>query len=271
VSLAAALAGGSGAALGCALGELAGAARRRRRRWGALSAVVARVGAGLGIRAPRGLAARVAAAGVDRPVADVVALQAGLALLAALVVAPLAPAAPGRLGVALVLAAPAAGFAAPEVGLRRRARARGKTIAAELPDVLDLLRVAVGAGLTPRRALAEVGRRHPGLLARELRRATQRARLGEPIERALDGLEARCPAEGIPALVAALRRAEIHGAPLAPTLAAQAAEARSLRAARRSELAARAAPKIPLVVALLLVPAVLLLITAALFPALAGR
>jgi tight adherence protein C len=268
VTLAAALACGAGAALAGALGELAPTIRRKP---GGLSAVIARVGASVGMRPPRGLAARVAAAGVDRPVGDVVALQAGLALLAALVIAPVVPAAPGRLGLAVLLGAPAAGFTAPELGLRRRARARGKVIAAELPDVLDLLRVAVNAGLAPRRALAEVGRRHPGLLARELRRATERARLGEPIDTALGGLEARCPADGIAALVAALRRAERHGAPLAPTLAAQAAEARSRRAAHRTELAARAAPKIQLVVALLLVPAVLLLVAAALFPALAGR
>jgi pyruvate/2-oxoglutarate dehydrogenase complex dihydrolipoamide dehydrogenase (E3) component len=57
-------------------------------------------------------------------------------------------------------------------------------------------------------------------------------------------------------------------APLADALAAQTAEARSRRAARRAETAARAAPKIQLVVALLLVPAVLLLIAAALIPAL---
>ena len=84
----------------------------------------------------------------------------------------------------------------------------------------------------------------------------------------LDHLSARCPADGILALTAALRRARRHGAPLADTLAAQPAEARSRRAARRSEQAAKAAPKIQLVVALLLVPAVLLLVAAAIVPAL---
>ena len=136
--------------------------------------------------------------------------------------------------------------------------------------MLDLLRVAIAAGLAPRRALAEVGRRHPGVLAAELRRAAARGALGEPAEHTLDQLEARCPATGIPQLTAALRRAERHGAPLGTTLKAQAAEARSLRATHRSELAARAAPKIQLVVALLLVPAVLLLVAAALLPALLG-
>ena len=66
------------------------------------------------------------------------------------------------------------------------------------------------------------------------------------------------------ALSAALERAERHGAPLAETLAAQAAEARAAHARRLHEQAAKAAPKIQLVVALLLVPSVMLLVAAAL-------
>ena len=183
----------------------------------------------------------------------------------------LATRAPGRLGPVLLLAAPAAAFLAPDAWLRRRARARGRAIEAELADVLDLLRVAVAAGLAPRRALAEVGRRHPGLLAGELRRAARRARPRRPgRRRASTELEQRAPAAGIPALAAALARAGRHGAPLAPTLAAQAQEARARGAQRQAEAAARAAPQIQLVVALLLVPAVMLLVAAALLPALTG-
>src|SRR6185436_16152127 len=114
------------------------------------------------------------------------ALQTGLALLTTLAALPTATLAPGRLGAALLLTAPVAGFLAPEYALRRRARLRAKAMEAELPDVLDLLRVAIAAGLAPRRALAEVGRRHPGTLARELRRAAARNQLGEPADRTLD-------------------------------------------------------------------------------------
>jgi tight adherence protein C len=269
VTVASLLAGLAGAAAAVALAELV-ALRRARPRRRVIGPLVARLGALVGIDPPRGLAARIAAAGLDVPVGEVVATQAGLALVCGLVVLPLVPAAPGRLGPALLALAPVAGFLTPEASLRRRAKQRRRAIEAELPDVLDLLRVAVAAGLAPRRALAEVGRRHPGTLARELARAAARGQLGEPARRTLDELELRCPAPGIAALVAALRRAERHGAPLAHTLAAQSAEARSRRAARRSEQAAKAAPKIQLVVALLLVPAVLLLVAAALIPALAG-
>jgi len=233
-------------------------------------ALLARVGRGAGLRAPRSLETRLAAAGLDVPAADAMAIKTGSAVAGLATGAALAAHAPGRLGPALLLAAPAAAFAAPDLWLRRRARARGRAIEAELADVLDLLRVAVAAGLAPRRALAEVGRRHPGLLAAELRRAAARGALGVPVAATLDELEARAPAHGIAALAAALRRAERHGAPLGPTLAAQAAEARARGAQRHAEAAARAAPQIQLVVALLLVPAVMLLVAAALVPALTG-
>jgi tight adherence protein C len=98
-----------------------------------------------------------------------------------------------------------------------------------------------------------------------------RRSLGVPAATAIAELERRCPTEGVLALCAALRRAERHGAPLAAGLAAQARDARSRAAARTAEAAARASPRIQLVVALLLVPSVLLLVAAGLLPAFTGR
>jgi tight adherence protein C len=256
------LAAAAGALAAPALVDLALTARIGRR-----PNVLARLGRGFGWRAPRGLEDRIAAAGLDRPVADVMAVKVGAALaaLAAAIVA--LPVAPGRTGLLLLAVAPAAGFLAPDAALRRRTRRRTRAIEAELADVLDLLRVAVAAGLSPARALGEVGRRHPGVLAAELARAAAHAALGVPRHDTYAALERRAPAAGIPALTAALRRADRHGAPLAPALAAEAATARARAAQRAAEQAARAAPQIQLVVALLLVPAVLLLVAAALLPA----
>ena len=64
----------------------------------------------------------------------------------------------------------------------------------------------------------------------------------------------RAPLPEVRALVGALERARRHGAPLADTLAAQARDARFALARHAREEAARAGPKIQLVVALLLVP-----------------
>jgi len=266
-ALLAGIAAGAAAAGVCEL--LAGARARGAPRRGPLAAL-ARVGRALGWRPPPSLPDRLAAAGVDLPVADAMALKAGAAVLALPLALTLAALLPGRLGLLAALGGPLGAFLAPDLWLRRRARERGAAMADELADVLDLLRVAVAAGLTPGRALAEVGRRHPGVLARELRRAAQRLALGEPHDDALAVLEARCPLAGIRPLTAALRRAHRHGAALGETLAAQALDARAERARLAAEAAARAAPKIQLVVALLLVPSVLLLLAAALLPAVLG-
>ena len=73
----------------------------------------------------------------------------------------------------------------------------------------------------------------------------------------------------MPALAAVLRRADRLGASPGRALAAPSPPRPAAREARRAaERAAKAAPKIQLVVALLLVPSVLLLVAAALVPAL---
>jgi tight adherence protein C len=267
------LAAVAGALAAAAIVELAFAWRARRiRRWDRLArgarAVARRVGAGR--RVSGGLGAKVDAAGLRGGVGEVMLAKLAAAPVAALAVLVLAPTAPGRLGILLLAAAPAAGFFAPDLWLRRLARMRARAIEAEQADVLDLLRVAVGAGLGPWRALAEVGRRHPGVLASELGAAARRVRLGVPPDAALARFERRCPAAGTHALTAALRRADRLGAPPGRALAALAEEARARQARRAAEHAARAAPKIQLVVALLLVPSVLLLVAAALVPALTG-
>ena len=241
--------------------------RRRSAHRPAGVALLARLGRGFGARPPRGLEQRLAAAGIEATVDDVMAVKVGGALAGLGFAMVLLPAAPARSGIMLLAAAPAAGFLAPDAWIGRRTRRRGAAMETELADVLDLLRVAVAAGLSPARALAEVGRRHSGLLATEFRSAAARAALGIPRATTYCELERRCPAAGIAALVAALERADRHGAPLGPTLAAEARAARARAAQRAAETAARAGPQIQLVVALLLVPAVLLLVAAALLPA----
>jgi tight adherence protein C len=264
----AALAAGlAGALAGAGLVELAAARAGRARRRGRFVRALASLGRQLGVRGNgAGLAERIAAAGAPLGLseADVATVKAGGALAGLGVAAPLAAAGPGRTGLLALLAVPAAAFLAPEAWLRRRARGRERRVGRELPDVLDLLRVAIDAGLPLPRALGEVAWRRRGTLAAELRRVADEVALGRGRAAALEDLARRCPGEGVPALIAALQRAERLGAPLGPTLAAQAREARAARAGRLRERAERAGPKIQLVVALGLVPSVMLLVAAAL-------
>ena len=168
----------------------------------------------------------------------------------------------------MVLAGPAAGFLAPDLWLARRAAARARRVRRELPAMLDLLRVTVEAGLSLPAALAEVGRRTRGPLAEEWRALARETELGIPLGAAIEAGLTRVPLPETRAFAAAVERSLRHGAPLADTLAAQARDVRVELRRRIHEDAARAGPKIQLVVALLLVPSVLLMVAAALASAL---
>ncbi|MEA2187970.1 MAG: tight adherence protein [Solirubrobacteraceae bacterium] len=273
------LAGAAGVLAAAAIVELVGLRRRgqpappaRVGHLGGMTVLLARIVRRAGVRAaPVDLETRLVAAGTPLGLSapDVMALKGAAALAGLLLAFPIAATLPGRLGLAALLIAPAAGFLAPDVLLARRARARAARMSHELADILDLLRVAVQAGLPVSRALAEVGRRGSGVLANELGAAAARIELGANRADALAELTIRCPADGVAALAAAIARAERHGVPLAPALRALAVQARADQARRLRDDAARAAPKIQLVVALVLVPAVMLLLAAVLVHTLA--
>ena len=72
------------------------------------------------------------------------------------------------------------------------------------------------------------------------------------------------PGRELASLVAVIERSARYGSPLAEQLRGQATTLRGDQRRRVEEQAARAAPKIQLAVALLLVPSVLLMIAAAL-------
>jgi tight adherence protein C len=196
----------------------------------------------------------------------VLAGKLGGSALGAMLGAIAAPAAPGRLGLVVMLALPAAGFVAPEALLERAARRRAARLRAALPDALDLLAVGTAAGRSPQRVLGEISSAAtPGEpLAAELAVAIADIECGTPQRDAIARLRDRVPGAGLGALAAALERSRRFGSPLADQLHEQASSLRRDARRRIEERAARAAPKIQLVVALVLVPSVLLVIVAGL-------
>jgi tight adherence protein C len=140
----------------------------------------------------------------------------------------------------LALPAAATAWALPALAVRRQHRRRLAAVAADVPDIVDLLVLAVGAGLTVRLAVAAVARRAPGPLGAELARAGQEAELGRRLADALDDLPPRA-GEATRPLVAALVASERYGAPLGAGLERLAHEVRADRR-RRAEEAARKVP-----------------------------
>ena len=250
--------------------------RRGRSRGARLLRALAAAGARLPLRrglAPADLSGRITAAGHPAGLGprELMAAKLAAALVAALAGGTLAASAPGRLGPLIAVGSPLAGFLAPDLWLARLAAERARRVRRELPTLLDLLRVTLEAGSSLAQALRLVGERADGPLAREWRAVGRQVALGVPLEISLETMVEQVPLPEVRSLVAALDRARRHGAPLSETLVAQARDARFALARRVREDAARAGPKMQLVIALLLVPSVLLLVAAALAAALLGR
>lgn len=212
-----------------------------------------------------GLSGRIARAGLGERVSvpSVLAAKTACALAGLLIAPVLAPVAPGRLALVVATGLPVAGFLAPDALLERRARIRARALRGSLPDALDLLATAAAAGRSPLAGLAEISEGR-GALAGELAVVVAETSCGTPQSQALAGLRRRVPAPELAAMCAAIERSRRLGSPLAEQLHDQAGSLRGSQRRRISERAARAAPKIQLAVALLLVPSVLLMIAAGL-------
>jgi tight adherence protein C len=198
---------------------------------------------------------------VTGPLAPRIAWAAAGAMIALLA----APAAPGRLSWLVALALPGAGFVVPDALRARRGRRRHRRLVASLPDALDLLAVGTTAGRSPAAGFAEIARSGAGPLAEELGITVAELDCGRPLAEALAQLRNRALGSEVATLCASIERSRRFGSPLADQLRRQSTALRREQRRAVEERAARAAPKIQLVVALVLVPSVLLMIAAGLF------
>jgi tight adherence protein C len=221
---------------------------------------VARVGSYGRDQAP----ATVAAAGKKPALPAVLrskaALAVSLGLLGLLVGQALK--APAATTVLVVACFALAGTILPQSVVRARTRRRTGAILMALPDTLDLLAVAVRAGLGLESAIAKIAEVTNGPLAEELAIVLTEIRIGESRQNALDHLAKRLDAPEVTALVRSLIQAEQLGAPLAETLATRAAEARRRRFLATEEKAGRAPVKMLFPTVLFIFPALFVVILA---------
>lgn len=126
-------------------------------------------------------------------------------------------------------------------GLRtRRATALERAaLVAEIPIVVDLLAVAVGAGSVPFSAVGVAARWSSPRTARHMGEVVRRCELGSSFEAALEEMARSAPP--LASVVEALLVTDRTGAPVGPALARLAADARA-DARRRAEAHARAVP-----------------------------
>lgn len=213
-----------------------------------------------------GLPGRLARSGLESrlPLAAVLLAKLSGAAAGGIAAWAAVPAAPGRLSLLVVVGMPAAGFVVPDALLEREARRRRRRLVGALPDALDLLAVSSAAGGGPATGFVEIARAGSGPLADELRMTVAELSCGQPLPDALGSLRARVPGGEVATLCASIERSRRFGSPLADQLRRQSSALRRDQRRGVEERAARAAPKIQLVVALILVPSVLLMIAAGL-------
>ena len=213
-----------------------------------------------------GLPARISRAGLAPRLSLGAVLLAKLATAfgGGLMALTAAPAAPGRLSLLVAVAMPAAGFVLPDALLEREARLRRRRLLGSLPDAVDLLAIGSASGRSPAAGFAEIARAGNGPLVEELRVTVAELECGRPLSAALGSLRERVPGSELATLCASIERSRRLGSPLADQLHRQAGSLRRDQRRAVEERAARAAPKIQLVVALVLVPSVLLMIAAGL-------
>ncbi len=155
----------------------------------------------------------------------------GAGLLLALALLPVAPAwAP----IPLVV-----GVGLPRLRRVRRDRGAVRAALTATPDAIDLLGLALGAGMSLPGALELVAPRVPPPLGPALATAEVRARHGQPLAEALDEVATDLPAAG--PLLALLVAAHRDGTPVVEPLARMADEQRLARQ-REAEGAARQVP-----------------------------
>ncbi len=212
-----------------------------------------------------GLPGRIARAGLEGRVSlsALLAAKAAAALGSLPIALALAPIAPGRLSLFVAAGIPVAGFLAPDALIERTARRRRAEILAFLPDALDRLSVSAALGRATAAGFEELTAPGGDALSEELSVAVAEITCGVPQSAALGSLRRRVPGPELAGLCAAIERSRRFGSPLAEQIHRQATALRRDQRRRIEERAARAAPKIQLVVALVLVPSVLLIIVAA--------
>lgn len=139
-------------------------------------------------------------------------------------------------------------------------RSRQAQIERELPDFLDVLAVTVAAGLPFRVAMQRVSEHHDGPLSEELATTLREMKLGVPRRMAMESLRARNRSDNVASFVTALLQAEELGTPLADALRQISAEVRRERAQQVRRAAAKAQPKVSVVVTMTIVPGAIVLI-----------
>jgi len=135
------------------------------------------------------------------------------------------------------------GYFLPQLWLRQKVNDRRREIQKGLPDAMDLLVIAVDAGLGFDAALARVVEKYKNALSDEFAKVLREVSLGRPRLEAMDEMGRSSGVEDLHNFIQAIIQAEQFGTGIGKILRIQADEMRRKRRQRAQELAAQATLK----------------------------
>ena len=160
-----------------------------------------------------------------------------------------------------LLLALAFGFILPNFWLRHVIAKRQKAITKALPEVIDLLELAVGAGLDFMIALGKVlERARPNPLIEELTEVYQETKVGKTKSEALKSMAKRVNLPDVSSFVRTLVQAERMGTSITDVLRVQSEQARMWRFQRGERQALKAPMKLLFPLVFFILPVVLIIV-----------
>ena len=160
----------------------------------------------------------------------------------------------------LVLMAAVLGFVYPQLYLTQRIQRRQKNVRRALPDALDLLTICVEAGLGFDAAIQKVAEKWSSDLSLAFARVIQEIQLGKIRRDAMRDMADRIGLAEMTSFVAAVIQSELLGVSLSKVLHIQADQMRVKRRQHAEEEARKAPIKMLIPMALLIFPALIIVL-----------
>jgi tight adherence protein C len=164
------------------------------------------------------------------------------------------------MGLALAAGGLLIGFILPILWLRSKIRSRQTEIIKSLPDALDLLTIAVEAGMGFDGAMQKLGDKWDNELSKGFNKVVQEMRLGIPRRDALKNMDKTMQVPDVTTFVAAIIQAEQLGVSMAKVLRVQSIQMRIKRRQRAQEMANKATIKMLFPMVFLIFPALFIIL-----------
>lgn len=148
----------------------------------------------------------------------------------------------------------ALGFLLPGIWVSRLGRQRQNLIRRDLPETIDLMAIAVQAGMGLEAAVELASQSLPGPLGDELHRLLQEIQLGSSRKQALNQLRDRTDVRELSSFALALIQADAIGSPIAEVLQSNSARMRLIRRQVAREKAAKLPVKLLIPMMLFIFP-----------------